>query len=42
MRVSSQHRLDPMPCDLGEVGVFDAGGSQVRNVAVAALMGADV
>lgn len=42
MRVSRQHRLDPVTYDLGQVGVVDANGTQVRDVAVAALMGTDV
>lgn len=42
MRIACQHRLDPMPCDLGKVGVIDAGGAEVGDVRVAALVGADV
>ena len=42
MRIACQHRLDSMARDLGEIRVIDAGSSQVRDVAVAALMGADV
>ena len=42
MRVPRQHRLDPVPDDLGQVSVVDAGGSEVGDVAVAALVGADV
>lgn len=42
MRIPRQHRLDAVACDLGQVGVVNAGSSQVRDVAVAALVGADV
>jgi hypothetical protein len=42
MRVPRQHRLDAMPRDLGQIGVVDAGSPQVRDLAVAALVGADV
>jgi len=42
MRIPRQHRLDAMASDLGKVGIVDAGSSQVRDVAVAALVGADV
>lgn len=40
--IPRQHRLDPVPRNLGQVGVVDAGGSQMRDVAVTALVGADV
>lgn len=42
MRVSRQHRLDTVAGDFGQVGVVDAGGAEVGDVAVAALVGADV
>lgn len=42
MRIASQHRLDSMPGDLGKIRVIDAGNSQMRDVAMAALVGADV
>ena len=42
MGIARKHRLDSVPCDLGQVGVVDASGAQVRDVAVAALVGADV
>jgi hypothetical protein len=42
MGIAGQHRLDAVAGDLGKVGVVDAGSSQVRHIAVAALMGADV
>jgi hypothetical protein len=31
-----------MTCDLRQVGVVDAGSAEMRDVAVAALVGADV
>lgn len=34
MRVSRQHRLDPVSCDLSEVGIVDASGAEVGDVAV--------
>lgn len=42
MRVPGEHGLDPVSSDLGQVGVVNASGSKVRDVAVAALVGADV
>ena len=42
VRVSRQHRLDPMTGDLSQIGIVDAGSAEVGHVAVAALMGADV
>lgn len=42
MGIPRQHRLDPVTRDLGEVGIVDADGAQVRDVAVAALVGAYV
>jgi len=42
MRIPRQHRLDPVACDLGQVGVVDTGGAEVGDVGVAALVGADV
>lgn len=42
VRVARQHRLDPMSRDLGQIGVVDSRCPQMRDVAVAALMGADV
>ena len=42
MRISRQHRLNAVPGDLGQVGVVDAGGAEVGDVGVAALVGADV
>ena len=42
MRVSRQHRLDAVAGDLGQVGIIDAGSAEVGDVAVAALVGADV
>lgn len=42
MRVPRQHRLHAMPNDLRQVGVVDACGAEVGDVAVAALVGADV
>lgn len=42
MRIPSQHRLDTVADDLGQVGVVDAGGAEVGYVGVAALVGADV
>jgi hypothetical protein len=42
MGVSGNHRLDPMPGDLGQISVVDAGSPQVRDVAVAALVGSNV
>jgi len=40
VRIPRQHRLYAMPRDLGQVGVVDAGGAEVGDVA--ALVGADV
>lgn len=42
MCIPRQHRLDAMPGYLGQVGVVNARGTEVGDVAVAALMGADV
>lgn len=42
MRVVRQHRLDPMPSDFSKIRVVDAGYSEMRDVAMAALMRADV
>ena len=42
MRVTRQHHQHTMSGDLGQIGVVDAGGSQVGDVAVSALVGADV
>lgn len=42
MRISREHRLDAVPGNFGQVGVVDAGSAEVRDVRVAALMGADV
>jgi hypothetical protein len=42
MRISRQHRLDTVASDLGQVGVVDAGGAEMGDVGVAALVGADV
>lgn len=42
MRVSREHRLDPMPSHLGQIGVINACGVEVGDIAVAALVGADV
>ena len=42
VRVASKHGLDTMACDLGQVGVVDAGGAEVGHVGVAALVGANV
>src|SRR3954452_12739175 len=42
MRVSRQHRLDSLSSTVGEIGVIDAGSAQVRDVAMAALVGADI
>jgi hypothetical protein len=42
MRVPRKHRLDTMAGNLGQVGVVDAGGAEVGDVGVAALVGADV
>ena len=39
MRVTRQHRLDPMAGNLGQIGVVYASGAEVRDVAVAALVG---
>jgi hypothetical protein len=42
VRIPSQHGLNPMTSDLGEVSIVHAGGAKVRDVAVPALLGADV
>jgi len=42
VRIAGEHRLDAVPSDLGQIGVVDAGGAEVGDVAVAALVGADV
>lgn len=42
MRVPREHRLDPMASYLGEIGIIDAGGAKMGDVAVPALVGADV
>jgi len=42
VRIPRQHGLDAVAGDLGQVGVVDAGGAEVGDVAVAALVGADV
>jgi hypothetical protein len=42
MRVSGQHGLDPMPCNLGQVGIVHASRTEVRHVGVAALVRSDV
>lgn len=42
MGIASQHRLDTVSGDLGQVGVVDAGGPEMGYVGVAALVGADV
>lgn len=42
VRVPRQHRLDPVPSYLREVGIIDASGTKVRDVAAAALMRPDV
>lgn len=42
VRVARQHRLYSVPRDLSEIRIVDPGGSQVRDIAVAALVGADV
>ena len=42
MHVPSEHRLNTMTDDLGQIRVIDAGHPQVRDIAVAALVGADV
>jgi hypothetical protein len=40
--VSGQHRLDTVTNYLGEVSVVDAGSAEVGDVAVAALVRADI
>lgn len=42
VRVSREHRLYAVPCNLGEVGIVYSGGAEMSDVAVAALVGADV
>jgi hypothetical protein len=42
VRVSSQHRLDAMAGNLGEISVIDTGNAQMRYEAMAALVGANV
>jgi hypothetical protein len=42
VRISSEHRLDAVARNLGQIGVVDASGTQVRHVGVAALVGADI
>jgi hypothetical protein len=42
MGIARQHRLDAMAHYLGQIGVVDSGGAQMRHVAVPALVGANV
>lgn len=42
MRVLREHRLDPMPNDVGQIRVINPDTSHMGNVAVAALVGANV
>jgi hypothetical protein len=42
MGVANQHRLDPMARNLCEVAIVEAGGMEMGDVAVAALVGADI
>lgn len=42
MRIPREHRLDSVADDLSQVRVIDASGSEVGDVGVAALVGADV
>jgi len=42
MGIARQHRLHSMAGYLGQVGIVDAGRPEMRDVAVPALMGADV
>jgi len=42
VRIPRKHRLDAVASDLGQIGVVDAGGAEVRDVGVAALVGTDV
>jgi hypothetical protein len=42
MRIPSKHRLDAMTSYLGEIGIVDASSAEMGDVAVAALVGADV
>jgi hypothetical protein len=42
MNVPRQHRLNPMTGNLSQIGIVDSCSAKVRDVAVAALVGADV
>lgn len=42
MRIARQHGLDPMSGDLGQVSIVDSRSSQMSDVTVPALVGADV
>lgn len=42
MDIPRQHRLDPVPGDLRKVGVVEASGAQVRDVAVTTLVAPNV
>ena len=42
MRISGQHGLDAMTHDLRKVCVYDTDDTQMRDIGVAALVGADV
>ena len=42
VRIAGKHRLHPVPRDLRQVGIVDASGAKVGDIAVAALVGADV
>jgi hypothetical protein len=42
MRIAGQHRLYSVPRNLGQISIIDACSPHMRDVAVAALVGADV
>lgn len=42
MRIARKHRLDSMPGDLCQIGIIDASGPEVGDVAVATLMRTEI